>query len=133
LTNGTWFEHVGGWLRNPKRLRVCYVSYEDLRRDFVAAARRVVAFCGLDVAAGAWPRIAANCSFETMRRHEQKFQDRHDPHPEQRHFIRRGRSGEWREHVGGALVRRFSVECARAFRGVPVPDGLTAVNGASGS
>jgi hypothetical protein len=49
----------------------------------------------------AWPRIERNCSFDTMRRHEEKFDpmlDRRDTSdlvdPGDLRFVRRGRIGE---------------------------------------
>jgi hypothetical protein len=124
LSNGTWFEHVRGWMLNRKGLDVLYVTYDELTGDLAGAARRVAAFCGVSIDEAAWPRIVTNCSFETMRRHQAMFDVPWEGDPEDRHFIRRGRVGDWRSAIEPGVAARFHEECARRLGDLPVAAGL---------
>lgn len=123
---GTWFDHVRGWLRNRHGLDVLYVTYEELRTDFLAAATRVANFIGVTPQECQWPRIVANCSFEFMRQHERKFDDCRSVEcdPEDMHFIRRGRVGQWGSVITPEMLTRFKAEFNRMLGDAPVPSGL---------
>jgi sulfotransferase family protein len=127
---GSWFAHVEGWSKNSARLNVLYVTYEDLRQDFRRTAQRVADFCDVQVAEPDWARIVENCSFETMRRHEEKFDPLRIAPPtpagptidsEDRHFIRRGRIGQGQAMLDSTMLRAFEKHADRHLRGAGAP------------
>jgi hypothetical protein len=106
---GSWFEHVAKWRKNEDNLNVLYVTYEELRFDFLSTARRVADFCNVKIPDREWERVCSNCSFEFMRQHEHKFDDLVPwvGDEQDRHFIRRGQVGEWRTTLSPEMVQQF--------------------------
>jgi len=117
-----WFNHVSDWRANSHGLDVLFVTYESLTQSLVPTVERIARFCAVEVPASAWPRIMERCSFEFMRKHENKFDDSGIAYadPQNRHFIRRGCIGEGSTRVTGDLKQRFWSECQRSL-GSDVP------------
>lgn len=116
---GSWFRHVAGWTANPKKLRILFLSFEELVRDLEGSVRKIAEFCGIDVRESDLPRILERCSFDFMKRHEAKF----DYHTERLldrglspgAFIREGRTGTGRAALDEEQARRFDEEHLRWF------------------
>jgi hypothetical protein len=127
---GGWFDHVAGWARNARGLDVLYVTFEDLVRDFPRAAGSIAAFCGVAVDEAEWARIATNCSFASMRRHERMV----DPldglaATDRVHFIRAGRIGDGQTAATPAMRRAFHAAYDRVLRGLHLPPSLRGSDG----
>lgn len=99
LRFGTWFDHVNDWVRNPAHLKILYLRFEDMIADLPAAIRKIANFCAVQIDENEMPRITRNCSFDFMRTHEAKLdvntRRRREIEPENDHFVRKGRVGEW--------------------------------------
>lgn len=111
-----WFEHVHGWHRNPKKLDILYLKYEDMKKDLPGVIRRVIKFCGFDVDEARFRRVVERSSFAFMKQHEEKF----DPSGEiilQRginpgQFLRKGEVGGWQNYFKEAQLE----ECGKLYR-----------------
>ncbi|HEX5868809.1 MAG TPA: sulfotransferase domain-containing protein [Longimicrobium sp.] len=116
---GSWFEHVGRWLRNEDRLNVLVVTYEELSADLEAAVKRIADFCGITIDPAAMPRILERCSFAFMREHDDRFSgERFYPRaaaPETP-FIRQGQVGGWRQDLDARAASDFQEACDRRLR-----------------
>lgn len=69
----SWFRHVAAWRAHADDAGVLLLSYRDLHRDLQGAVRRIIAFLDLEIDPARLPGILERCSFEFMKRHEDKF------------------------------------------------------------
>jgi hypothetical protein len=113
---GSWFEHVRGWWLHRDDPNVLFLHYEDLLDDLEDGLRRIIAFCGLDIAPGRFPAILERCGFAFMKQHEIRFDPSIGALWEQgalgSDFLRAGRSGDGR----GYLDRRQEEQFEQVFR-----------------
>jgi methylamine dehydrogenase accessory protein MauD len=115
VQSGSWFRHVRGWWEHRADANVLFLRYEDLLADLPDCLRKIIGFCGLQVAPGLLPGILERCSFAFMKQHEHRFdpllarpfEQGSRPHA----FLRRGQAGAWREQLSPRQAKRFD----RAF------------------
>jgi hypothetical protein len=108
---GSWFDHVAGWWENRRDLNVLWLRYEDFLHDLEGCVRRIAAFCGLAIDEERLPTIVERCGFSFMKAHQSKF----DPYVQFQwergaagiDFIRKGETGQWREHFSQANQARY--------------------------
>jgi len=95
---GSWFKHVAGWESQRGNPGVLIVGYEELKADPRRGVERLAEFCGLDLPPTRLGEIVERCSFEQMKRHEQKFDFATEFLLQSgysgRGFLRRGQTGE---------------------------------------
>ena len=132
----SWFEHIESWWPHRNDDDVLFLRYEEVTADLEGTARRVAAFCGLEVREEEMPRIVERCGIEFMRRHQEKF----DPRPVllgripglslgSVQFIREGKTGKGREVLSPAQEQLVASKLAalRQKLGVSTDDPYTAL------
>ncbi|HEX8708688.1 MAG TPA: sulfotransferase domain-containing protein [Pyrinomonadaceae bacterium] len=101
LLYGSWFKHVASWWKNREDPNVLFITYEELVGDMESSIRKIIAFCGLTVSEEHLQRTLETCSFESMKKHEEKFDHRTqvilDSGMQANSFLRKGGVGGWRE------------------------------------
>ena len=121
---GSWFEHVQGWWRHRNDPNVLFLRYEDLLDDLEGGLRKIIAFCGFDIAPERWPTILERCGFGFMKQHESQFDPSTGALWEQgvkgNAFLRTGRAGDWRSQLSLEQAARFD----SAFRKHLGPTGI---------
>jgi hypothetical protein len=99
----SWFKHVAGWRAHRQNPDVLMVEYERLVEEMEAALREISSFCKLPIDPRQVPRILERCSFDFMKRHEEKFDHITAVLLEREmmssSFIRQGRVGVGREYL----------------------------------
>ena len=126
----SWFKHVASWWPHRNDPNVLLLRYEeavaDLRRKLLA--RRVAAFCGIEVREEDLPKILKHCSLAFMKEHQEKF----DPRTRQTflnsgQFIRQGKAGAGREVLTPETRELLAEKLAHLERrlGVPAQDPLS--------
>ncbi len=111
-----WHEHVEAWRANPFGAELLTVRYEDLRADAARELARVCTFAGEPRDAAAIAQVAARCTFEAMRRREERFGWDNVDWPKDRPFVRRGVSGSYRDEMPPAVLERFLAEAGETLR-----------------
>ncbi|MCP4220149.1 MAG: sulfotransferase domain-containing protein [bacterium] len=71
---GSWFEHVHDWWRNPDKLDLLFLTYEELSSDFEGTIRKIAAFCNVDLDDERMARICERSAFAYMKEQEDKFE-----------------------------------------------------------
>jgi hypothetical protein len=106
----SWFKHVFSWTTNTAGLELLVVKYEDLIRNLGQSVRLIADFCGIEPDNSTIERVLSRSSFAFMRQHEEKFDVANiaSPDRENRHFIRNGKVGDWRNYVNNELQREYS-------------------------
>ena len=96
-----WFIFNKMWLENKCNFPILYVKYEELLSDFESSLNEVVGFLNLSITKEDQERIKERCSFEFMKKHEDKFgvQPVEKPPLVYDQFIRKGKTGEGKEQI----------------------------------
>lgn len=103
-----WFEFVQKWLENKNNLPILYIRYEDILNDLDATVRRIAEFCDLPVTESIMSRVVERCSFDFMKKHEEKFgiERSQEPHVYDQ-FIRKGKAGEGKKYLNESQKTKF--------------------------
>uniref|UniRef100_A0A674GZI2 Sulfotransferase n=1 Tax=Taeniopygia guttata TaxID=59729 RepID=A0A674GZI2_TAEGU len=110
LPFGSWFQHVRGWLQLRGRDNFFWISYEELQQDLRGSVERLCSFLGRPLSPAALDAVVANASFVTMSHNPMSnfslsptfiLDRRRGP------FLRKGISGDWRNHLSPEQSRRF--------------------------
>jgi hypothetical protein len=96
---GSWFRHLSMWASRSETQAVLFLNYDDLCNDLESCARKIVAFCDLNISEELLQTSVENASFQQMKAMNYKF----DPRLAQRKrrlgsngsrdFIRSGKAG----------------------------------------
>jgi hypothetical protein len=121
---GSWFEHVRGWWRHRNDPNVLFMRYEDLLDGLEGGVRKIIAFCGFEIAPERLPTILERCRFALMKQHESQFDPVTGAAWEQgahgRAFLRTGRAGDGKDQLSPEQAARFD----RAFEKLLGPTGI---------
>lgn len=124
-----WFTFTSDWARNKHGRPVLMVRYEDMKHDLERVARRIIAFCNLTVDEREMPRILERSSFAFMKQHQGKFGEREEKAAHRKvfdNFIRKGETGEGRQHASEAQLAFVRKAMRR------LPPGVTALEDVAG-
>jgi Sulfotransferase domain len=113
---GLWFDHVEGWRANKDNLDILYLQYEDLIADLEGNLLQIIDFCGLDIKEERLPEIIERCSFDFMKKYENKF-DHHtgliwEKGHMQNSFLRKGKTGEGKLTLTAEQEKLFNQKAA---------------------
>lgn len=125
------FRHWATFWAERDRANVVLLHYEDLQADLEGEMRRLADRLAIDVPADRWPELVAAATFESMRAQadevvpdtsEQLWVNNRD-------FLRRGESGQWRGLLDADGLARYAArveQCAApdlsawAHHGAPI-------------
>jgi hypothetical protein len=101
LRYGSWFKHVASWWKHRDDPNVLFITYEELVGDMEGSIRKIIDFCKLTVSEEHLQRTLQVCSFQSMKKHEEKFDHRTqvilDSGMQANSFLRKGGVGGWKE------------------------------------
>jgi len=104
---GTWSRHVESWI-DQVEIPVLAIRYEDMLIDAGRELRRVIAFARPRIAidAARIEHAVAHARFENLQAAEdvRRF---HEAPPQAERFFRKGRAGDWRDHLSPAQVMQL--------------------------
>jgi len=116
---GSWFRHVSRWKANARELPILHVTFEEMVADLEGTVRKIAEFCDITVSPPEMHRILERCSFDFMKRHEEKFEHHTERLLEQGlskgKFIREGRAGSGRTVLDDEQRRRYDREYSKWF------------------
>lgn len=69
----SWYRNVESWWPYKGHESVLWLRYEDMKRDFAAALRQILAFLGWQLDDGQFQRAMEYSSFAWMKQHSDKF------------------------------------------------------------
>ncbi|HEX8559884.1 MAG TPA: sulfotransferase domain-containing protein [Pyrinomonadaceae bacterium] len=124
VMHGSWFKHVAEWYAHRSDPNILFLTYEELAGDLEGTIRRVIEFCGFDIAPERLPQIVERCGFAYMKKYEPKF----SPMAEQElllgikrdEFIRKGKVGGWREYMTPEQLAEFDRAYEETLGGIEV-------------
>jgi len=106
---GSYVEHVRGAVERRADPRLLFFTYREMIADLESVARRLASFWGVTVAEDRWPTILRNCSLETMKTIERRFDPRFDPFNvgSEEGFIRSGGSRDAKRTIPPDRLERL--------------------------
>ncbi|KAK6469729.1 sulfotransferase 2B1-like [Huso huso] len=111
LLFGKWFDHVKGWRSSELKERILYVTYEEMLEDLRGAVVKLSRFLGRPLSEEAVDRIVEKGGFESMKNNAMSNYSLVPGdvfNKEKSEFLRKGVSGDWRNHFSAANEERFN-------------------------
>lgn len=113
-----WDEHVAGWLLARRNPRILPVRYEDMLLNAAEVLGRVVRFAGIPCVEVDLLRAVEASRFERMRSAEERFGFTGAKGSQAERFVRRGKSGGWRDELDDSTVRKIEARFGPVMRRV---------------
>ncbi|XP_027528816.1 sulfotransferase family cytosolic 1B member 1-like [Neopelma chrysocephalum] len=117
---GSWYNHVKGYWERRKDHPILYLFYEDLKEDLRREIVKVAQFLGQELSEAALDTITRHTSFEAMRDNPTTNYSKvpsdlmdHGVSP----FMRKGTTGDWKNHFTVAQNERFDQDYAQKMSG----------------
>ncbi|XP_031965629.1 sulfotransferase family cytosolic 1B member 1-like isoform X1 [Corvus moneduloides] len=117
---GSWYNHVKGYWERRKDHPILYLFYEDLKEDLRREIAKVAQFLGRELPEAALDTITRHTSFEAMRDNPATNYSKvpsdlmdHGVSP----FMRKGTTGDWKNHFTVAQNERFDQDYAQKMSG----------------
>ncbi|XP_054255064.1 sulfotransferase 1B1-like, partial [Indicator indicator] len=117
---GSWYDHVKDYWERRKEHPILYLFYEDLKEDLRREVVKVAQFLGQQLPEAVLDAIIQHTSFEAMRDNPttnytmlpSHIMD-HSVSP----FMRKGTTGDWKNHFTVAQSERFDQDYAEKMSG----------------
>ncbi|NWH19104.1 ST1B1 Sulfotransferase, partial [Grus americana] len=107
---GSWYDHVKDYWERRKDHPILYLFYEDLKEDLRREVARVAQFLGRELSEAALDAITRHTSFEAMRDNPTTNYSMVPSHLMDQGispFMRKGTTGDWKNHFTVAQSERF--------------------------
>ncbi|XP_069057741.1 sulfotransferase 1 family member D1-like [Pleurodeles waltl] len=120
IAYGSWFDHVKGWWEKRKDHRILYLFYEDMKEDPKREIQKVMQFMEMELGEEILERIVQHTTFKEMS--DNLMTNRKSTPPswlDQKTytFMRKGITGDWKNHFTVAQSERFDEEYERNMTG----------------
>uniref|UniRef100_A0A3B4AVU3 Sulfotransferase n=1 Tax=Periophthalmus magnuspinnatus TaxID=409849 RepID=A0A3B4AVU3_9GOBI len=120
LAFGKWTDHIKSWKNAKLRDRIIYITYEEMKEDLPAVVRSLSSFLGKNLSDEVIHKIAHHCSFDVMKNNPMsnfslvpKIYIDHEKSP----FLRKGVTGDWKNHFTSEQLRRFCSTIKKEMEG----------------
>ncbi|NXQ92026.1 ST1B1 Sulfotransferase, partial [Nyctibius grandis] len=117
---GSWYDHVKGYWERRKDHPILYLFYEDLKEDLRQEIAKVAQFLGQELPEAVLDAITRHTSFEAMRDNPTTNYSMVPSHLMDQGvspFMRKGTTGDWKNHFTVAQSERFDQDYAQKMLG----------------
>ncbi|NXW43586.1 ST1B1 Sulfotransferase, partial [Nyctiprogne leucopyga] len=117
---GSWYDHVKDYWERRKDHPILYLFYEDLKEDLRRETAKVAQFLGRELPEPVLDAIARHTSFEAMRDNPTTNYSMVPSHLMDQSvspFMRKGTTGDWKNHFTVAQSERFDQDYAQKMSG----------------
>ncbi|XP_061145551.1 sulfotransferase family 2, cytosolic sulfotransferase 3 isoform X3 [Syngnathus typhle] len=117
---GKWTDHVKSWRHADMGDRILFITYEQMIQDLPAALRLMSNFLGKNLNDDVIEKIANHSSFKSMQANIMSnfslvpkiYMD-----SDKSHFLRKGVSGDWKNHFSSKQLAHFSSVISEELEG----------------
>ncbi|XP_078511073.1 sulfotransferase 2B1-like isoform X2 [Lissotriton helveticus] len=106
---GSWFDHVNGWMKMCGQNNFLLLTYDDLKQDLRGVVMTICKFLGEELDEHAIDLVVKHATFENMKDNKMSnfslLSDYFDLTKSS--FMRKGISGDWKNHFTVAQSERF--------------------------
>ncbi|XP_008067699.1 sulfotransferase 1 family member D1 [Carlito syrichta] len=117
---GSWYDHVKGWWEKKKDYPILYLFYEDMKENPKGGIQKLLKFLEKDIPEEIVDKILYHSSFDVMKQNTSanyttlsKEEMDHSVSP----FMRKGISGDWKNHFTVAQYEKFEEDYKEKMRG----------------
>lgn len=123
-----WFKFNRDWLQNKNNLPILYLTYNDLTKNLDITLKRIIDFCKMDESKIDIERVKEMCSFDFMKKYEDKFGEQPVEKPVMVYdqFIRKGKSGEGISYFNDKQMEAYNASYAKYIK--PFESKIKSVN-----
>ncbi|NWI35091.1 ST1B1 Sulfotransferase, partial [Sula dactylatra] len=117
---GSWYDHVKDYWERRKDHPILYLFYEDLKENLRREIAKVAQFLGWELPEAALDAITQHTSFEAMRDNPTTNYTMVPSHLMDQGispFMRKGTTGDWKNHFTVAQSERFDQEYEQKMLG----------------
>lgn len=117
---GSWYKHAKSWWEKKNNSQMLFLYYEDLKEDIRKEVIKLIQFLGRKSSKELVDKIIQHTSFQEMKNNpatnytmlpdEMMNQKKYS-------FIRKGISGDWKNHFTVALNEKFDVHYEQEMKG----------------
>lgn len=104
--------HVAGFWRLRQHPNVILLHYDDLQTDLAAQMRLLASRLDIEVPEDRWPELVEAARFTSMKRRAADVAPEHQVWHDPAAFFHSGTSGQWRELLDDAGLRRYQARVA---------------------
>ncbi|KAM4825945.1 sulfotransferase 2B1 [Thomomys bottae] len=119
---GSWFDHIKGWIRMQGKENFLFITYEELQQDLQGSVLRISEFLGRTLDQEALGSVVAHSAFSAMKANTMSNYTLLPPSlldHRQGAFLRKGVSGDWKNHFTVAQSEAFDRVYRARMRGMP--------------
>ncbi|XP_070118467.1 sulfotransferase 1 family member D1-like isoform X1 [Equus przewalskii] len=117
---GSWYDHVKAWWEKRKDYHILYLFYEDMKEDPKREIQKLLKILDKDLPEETMDKILHHSSFDVMKQNAStnyttvpKCNMDHSISP----FMRKGISGDWKNHFTVAQYERFEKDYEEKMKG----------------
>ncbi|XP_049645988.1 sulfotransferase 1E1-like [Suncus etruscus] len=117
---GSWYKHAKSWWEKKNNSRMLFLYYEDLKEDIRKEVIKLIQFLGRKSSKELVDKIIQHTSFQEMKNNPStNYTMLPDEMMNQKicSFIRKGISGDWKNHFTVALNEKFDVHYEQEMKG----------------
>ncbi|XP_004646587.1 sulfotransferase family cytosolic 2B member 1 [Octodon degus] len=119
---GSWFDHIKGWIRMQGKENFLFLTYEELQQDLRGSVQRICEFLGRPLGEEALGSVVAHSAFGAMKANTMSNYTLLPPNLLDHRlgaFLRKGVSGDWKNHFTVAQSEAFNRVYREQMRGLP--------------
>ncbi|KAH8293532.1 hypothetical protein KR054_001367 [Drosophila jambulina] len=115
---GSYWKHVLPFWKRSQGENVLFIKYEDMIKDLPRVVRRCARFLGVEnlLTAASQQQLCEHLTFDKMRANKAVNLEKLLPESSSK-FIRNGKIGDWRNHMGNEMSERFDDWTEKHVRG----------------
>nr|XP_056713366.1 sulfotransferase 1 family member D1-like [Euleptes europaea] len=117
---GSWYDHVKGWWEKKKSHPILYLFYEDMKENPRCELQKVTQFLEKEVTEEAQEKILHHTTFQEMQKNptsNYKLLSTGEMDHSVSPFMRKGITGDWKNHFTVAQNERFDKDYTEKMAG----------------